>query len=143
MSRFFVLLVVLALVAGGASALSKRPDDLRAQPGPELAKGGVSLVAIYGKPTDEQAFLDYYTSTHAPLAAAIPGLQSYRHGKVWGGSDDPPAGWYAAILTFKDRAALEAGLASPEGQKTAADLANFATGGVHLMFAETGENTYR
>ena len=133
MSRFFVLLVALALVAGGASACAKQSGG---------QKQGVAIVAIYGKPTDEQAFLNYYSSTHAPLAAAIPGLQSYRHGKVWGGSDDPPAGWYVAILTFPDRAALEAGLASPEGKKTAADLTNFATGGVHLMFVENGENTY-
>jgi uncharacterized protein (TIGR02118 family) len=103
----------------------------------------VVILAIYGKPKDEQAFLTYYAKTHAPLAAAIPGLESYRHGRVWGGSDTPPAGWYAASLSFRDRGALEAALASPEGQKTAGDLANFATGGVHLIFVDHDENAHR
>jgi uncharacterized protein (TIGR02118 family) len=140
MSRFLALLAALVLVVGIATVTSKQPHELQAKPDPELQSGGVALVAIYGKPTDEKAFLDYYASTHAPIAATIPGLQSYRHGKVWGGSDDPPSGWYVATLTFADRAALEAGLASPEGKKTAADLANFATGGVHLLFVDNTEN---
>ena len=33
--------------------------------------------------------------------------------------------------------ALQAGLGSPEGQAAAADLANFATGGVTLIVVET------
>ncbi|HEY7461358.1 MAG TPA: EthD family reductase [Gemmatimonadota bacterium] len=103
----------------------------------------VAILAIYGKPKDEQAFLAYYAKTHAPLAAAIPGLQSYRHGRVWGGSDTPPSGWYAAALTFRDRPALEAGLGSPQGQKAAGDLANFATGGVNLIFVDHEENANR
>jgi len=103
----------------------------------------VAIVAIYGKPADERVFLDYYRKTHAPLAAAIPGLVSYRHGPAWGGSDDPPAGWYAAVLTFRDRAALESGLGSEEGQKVAGDLANFATGGVNLLFVEHEDSTPR
>jgi uncharacterized protein (TIGR02118 family) len=142
MSRFTALLAALVLVVGIAIA-AKLPHDLQAKPGPELQSGGVALVAVYGKPTDEKAFLDYYAATHAPLAASIPGLKSYRHGKVWGGSDDPPSGWYVATLTFADRAALEAGLASPEGKATAADLANFATGGVHLLFVDNTENANR
>ena len=36
-----------------------------------------------------------------------------------------------------DRSAVHAALASPEGQATAADLANFATAGVDLYFADT------
>ena len=96
----------------------------------------VALVALYGKPTDEEMFLAYYRKTHAPLAAAIPGLQSYRHGRVYGGTSDPPSSYYVATLTFQDRAVLEAGLASEEGKKTAGDLANFATGGAQLLFAD-------
>jgi uncharacterized protein (TIGR02118 family) len=143
MPRFPILLAALVLAIGVATVILERPHALQAGPPPGLQTGGVALLAIYGKPTDEKAFLDYYASTHAPLAAKIPGLQSYRHGKVWGGSEDPPAGWYQATLTFADRAALEAGLASPEGKATAADLANFATGGVHLLFVDNTQNTHR
>jgi uncharacterized protein (TIGR02118 family) len=103
----------------------------------------VAILAVYGKPRDERAFLDYYRETHAPLVATLPGLLSYRHGRAWGGSDEPPSGWYVAVLTFRDRAALEGALGSTQGQQTAADLVNFATGGVHLLFVEHDENTHR
>jgi uncharacterized protein (TIGR02118 family) len=42
-----------------------------------------------------------------------------------------------ATLTFDSLADIRAALASPEGHATAADLANFATGGVSLLIAET------
>ena len=42
-----------------------------------------------------------------------------------------------AALTFSSVAAINAGLASPQGQAIAADLGNFATGGVDLYIAET------
>ncbi len=38
-----------------------------------------------------------------------------------------------AILTFDSMEALQAALASPEGQKAAGDLAKFATGGADLL----------
>ncbi|MBA3556951.1 MAG: EthD family reductase [Gemmatimonadales bacterium] len=99
----------------------------------------VAILALYGRPNDEREFLRYYAATHAPLASGLPGLQSYRHGRVYGGGEDPPSTWYAAVLTFSDRAALDAALGSDQGKKTAGDLPNFATGGVQLLFAEHGE----
>jgi uncharacterized protein (TIGR02118 family) len=42
-----------------------------------------------------------------------------------------------ATLTFDSPADIHAALASPEGQATAADLGNFATGGVSLCIADT------
>ena len=47
--------------------------------------------------------------------------------------------YLVAALTFDSMAAIHAALASPEGQATAADLANFATAGVDLYFADTRE----
>jgi uncharacterized protein (TIGR02118 family) len=44
-----------------------------------------------------------------------------------------------ATLTFDSMAAVQVALASPEGQATAADLGNFATGGVDLLLADTRE----
>ena len=43
-----------------------------------------------------------------------------------------------ATLSFASRAAVQAALASPEGAKTVGDLANFATGGVDVFIADTG-----
>ena len=42
-----------------------------------------------------------------------------------------------AILGFDSGAAVQAALASPQGKVTADDLANFATGGVEIMIADT------
>ena len=40
---------------------------------------------------------------------------------------------------FDSMAAIAAGLGSPQGQATAADLANFASAGVDIMMAETAK----
>jgi uncharacterized protein (TIGR02118 family) len=41
-----------------------------------------------------------------------------------------------AELTFADMEALQAGLGSEQGQAAVNDIANFATGGVTIFFAE-------
>ena len=44
-----------------------------------------------------------------------------------------------AVLSFDSVADVQAALTSPEGQATAADIGNFATGGVDILFAEMKE----
>lgn len=96
------------------------------------------LVVLYKTPKDKSAFDDYYKSKHIPLAYKIPGLKKYVI------SDGPVAGpagatdvYLVAILTFDSFADLQAGLASPQGQAAAGDLANFATGGADLLMFES------
>ena len=61
-----------------------------------------------------------------------------RPGKVLGTPDGSPAPFYfLAELSFDDMDALQAALASEEGQAAAADVATFASGGATLMLAET------
>jgi uncharacterized protein (TIGR02118 family) len=48
-----------------------------------------------------------------------------------------------AALDFETVAALKLGLASPEGQAAAGDLANFADGGVDLLIFDTKESDSR
>lgn len=96
------------------------------------------LYAIYQQPADAAAFDAYYYDKHVPLAKKIPGLRSYEvtHGNVMGlaGKHDV---YLIATLQFDSMDAIGAALASPQGQATAADLANFATAGVDIMMAET------
>ena len=96
------------------------------------------LIALYGTPDDPVAFDQYYFQTHVPIAKRVPGLRGYQ---VTRGPVMSPGGasaWYlVAMLTFDSMQAVQAALASPEGQATAADLANFATGGVELLFGDT------
>lgn len=96
------------------------------------------ILVQYNQPADPAAFDSYYASVHTPLAKMIPGLRSLTisDGAVAllaGGS----APYLVAQLDFDTMADLQAGLASPEGQATAGDLANFAQAGVTLVAYET------
>ncbi len=98
------------------------------------------LIAMYRTPADPAAFDAYYFGTHVPIAKKIPGLRSY---EVNRGGVGTPAGvsdfYLVAILSFDGMADIEAGMASPEGQAAAADLAYFAQAGAELMFFDTQE----
>jgi uncharacterized protein (TIGR02118 family) len=99
------------------------------------------VFAMYKRPADAAAFDRYYYATHVPIAKKIPGLRRY---EVTAGDVSPLGGGAGpyhliALLTFDSLADIQAALVSPEGQATAADLANFATGGVDLHIAETRE----
>lgn len=96
------------------------------------------LYAIYQQPRDPAAFDAYYFGTHVPLAKKIPGLRSYEvtRGDVLGMAGKH-AVYLVATLEFDSVPAIAAAMASPEGQATAADLANFASAGVDVMFGET------
>ena len=97
-----------------------------------------ALVAVYKSPKSVAAFNDYYFAKHAPLAKKIPGLRAYRVSDGPVGLPAEPGGVHlVAILEFDSVAAIQQALASPEGQATAADLGNFADGGVDLMVFDT------
>lgn len=96
------------------------------------------LFAVYQQPKDPAAFDKYYFETHVPLAKTIPGLISYEvtRGDVMGMGGKHGV-YLVAALEFASMAAIGAAMASPQGQATAADLANFASAGVDVMMAET------
>jgi len=93
------------------------------------------LTVCYGHPADPAAFDAYYTSTHVPLAEKIPGLASFtaRHCDSLDGSQPPY--YLLAELSFASQEALNAGMASPEGQAAGADVPNFADGGATMFVA--------
>jgi uncharacterized protein (TIGR02118 family) len=98
------------------------------------------LLVLYKKPNSAEAFDKHYASVHIPLAKKIPGLTKY---EVSTGAVGNPAGrsgiHLIATLHFDSLDALKAGLASPQGQAAAGDLANFADGGADLCFFDTKE----
>ena len=87
------------------------------------------LLVLYPPPADPQAFRDYYEAITSRSPRACPACGAYR----WGfdvtalGADSP----YFCVFQadFDDAAALDAALGSPEGEATAADVPNYATGG--------------
>jgi uncharacterized protein (TIGR02118 family) len=98
------------------------------------------VIVNYGIPDDREAFDTYYTSTHAPLAAAMPHLESFEVSqKDVTGPDERAPVYMTAILSYRSRADLEASMASPEGQAAVEDLAKFATGGVTILTVDMQE----
>lgn len=99
------------------------------------------VIALYRHPGNTAEFDTYYFAKHVPIAKKIPGLRRY---EVSQGAVSPLQGGasayhLAAILSFDSLAAIQQALASPEGQATAADLGNFATGGVELLVFDSRE----
>lgn len=96
------------------------------------------VLVLYKTPKSAEAFDKHYTNIHIPLAKKIPGLTAYdiSRGPVAG-----PAGpsniHLVATLTFDTMDALKAGMGSSEGKAAAADLSNFADGGVDLYLFDT------
>jgi len=91
------------------------------------------LTVLYPPPSDPEAFRAYYLSTHLPLAAKLPGLLAMRYSlDVAAVAGDSP---FFAIWEgdFDSAEAMAAALQSPEGDAVAADVANYATGGAHLL----------
>jgi len=77
-----------------------------------------SLVVLAARPPDwsRERFTTWWRGEHADFARRLPRLQAYRHGEVVHDYDHPDApAWDGhAVLSFPDRAALDAALASPE-----------------------------
>lgn len=91
------------------------------------------FIALYSRPSDVDAFRNYYTEQHLPLVRALPGVRrmSYSFDVAVLQGDIEYACAFEA--DFDDRDALLSALQSPEGAKAAADLPNFATAGVQLL----------
>lgn len=99
------------------------------------------LVSLYNPPADAAAFDQYVTGTHIPLAKKIPGLRSLETNRGPVMTPEGPSSYHlVGILSFDSMDDLQAGLASPEGQATAADLANFATGGVTVLVFDSEQH---
>ena len=97
----------------------------------------VKAVVLYGPPEDSDAFERYYANTHTALAKAVPGLRRFEAAQGVATPDGSAVPYQRiAELTFDDMDALQAGLGSDEGQAAVNDIANFATGGVTVFFAE-------
>jgi uncharacterized protein (TIGR02118 family) len=97
----------------------------------------IRLQVLYGHPKDPRDFDRYYREVHLPIARRIRGFTRWTIGKVQGTPDGKPSPWYLiADLFAESRAAMEAILATPEGQAAIRDVPNFATGGVTFVYTE-------
>ena len=82
------------------------------------------LYAVWTHPDDVEAFEKHYVEIHAPLAAAIPGLQRLVLTRTSESLGDKPLPFHRiAELWFEDADALEAAETSPELEAAAKDAA--------------------
>ena len=98
------------------------------------------LLVMYKTPKDSAAFDCYYFETHIPIARKIPGIRKY---EVSQGPIVTPAGpspvHLIATLHFDNLAAIQHAFASDAGKAAAADVQNFATGGVDMLLFDNRE----
>ena len=100
----------------------------------------IRLMVMYGHPKDPAAFDRYYQEVHLPIARKIKGFTRWTVGRVTGTPDGKPAPYYYfADLFAESRQAMEAILASPEGQAAVKDVPNFATGGVSFVYSDVAQ----
>jgi|SRR5690625_404065 len=95
---------------------------------------------LYGQPDDPAAFDRYYREVHIPIARKMSGLTGWN--LTWIDSMNGDLGseiYLIADLYAADKSAMDAVLASPEGQAAAADVPNFATGGATFLFGDEEE----
>ncbi len=96
----------------------------------------VKLVVLYTQPDDPDAFDEHYLGVHGPLVDQIPGLERWESARIVAAADGGEQTYHRqAELYFADQAALQSGLGSAEGKKTAADFQQIAPVGSRMFVA--------
>jgi len=94
------------------------------------------VTIVYNQPADPAAFDEHYSSKHLPLVQQIPSVKRFAAGKCESLDGNPPSAYALAQLHFESKEEAGQAFASPEGQNAAADVANFASGGVTMLFSD-------
>ena len=84
------------------------------------------FLVIWESPDQPESFDRHYRDVHIPLAHKLPGIRRYtvsRNPIAVRGGDAP---YLVGELDWDDMASLRAAFESPEGQATAADVAELA-----------------
>ena len=98
------------------------------------------LIVLWEQPSDPAAFEQHYREVHIPIARKLPGLRSYTLNREITAVRDEPC-YLVAELAWDTLEELRTAFASPEGQATAADVANLQQyAEVRSMIVSAGEN---
>ncbi|HEY6292679.1 MAG TPA: EthD family reductase [Terriglobia bacterium] len=104
--------------------------------------GQIKLTVIYPLPTDVETFEKEYNEVHVPMAVGkLLGKTKIVATKVLQSPHGTPSVHRIAEIHFPSIAALEACLASPGGQETAAHAVSISSGGTP-SFLVTEEEVY-
>lgn len=100
----------------------------------------VTLLAMFRRPDGGeealQLFLRRYRSEHLPLISAVPGLRAMKVERVTQNVTPGDDLVLANHMTFDDRAALDAGLASEPMRQAGRNLREIAPGMLTLVVLE-------
>ncbi len=97
----------------------------------------IKVTVLYGHPTDSAAFEEYYSNNHLPIAAKMTGHEKLELTKFLSAADgEKPFYYRMAEFWYSNIEIMQKAMSSPEGQATAGDLSNFASGGVTLLVGE-------
>lgn len=95
------------------------------------------VTVLYGTPIDVDTFDSYYRNVHMPIARKIEGLTAST--LTWANDqsgDLTPGIHLIADLHAESKDDMDRVFASEQGSAAAADIANFATGGVTFVYGE-------
>ncbi len=96
----------------------------------------VKLTALYSRPEDPAGFDAHYFTTHLPLVRQTPGLLKTEIARVIGAPIGESKYYLQCDMYYENEDAMNAGLASAEGRRTAKDLMSFAANIVTMFFSE-------
>lgn len=99
----------------------------------------VRLLVLYYTPEDPAAFDKHYSEVHIALAKQLPGLLRYTVSRNLTPLGDGKNIYLVAELDFPDAQALRDALGSETGQRAAADVGTFASGGASMLSFEVAE----
>ncbi len=95
-----------------------------------------SIIVLFGKPKDPEAFDEQYWKEHVPLAKKMPGLKGYTIHKVVAAPRGEPAYYQVVELEFENTDALKKALESPEAWESGRHGVKIATGGITFLYTE-------
>ena len=97
----------------------------------------VNVLVLFGFPVDRAAFDEYFSVNYRPMLARVPRVVRTLENRVAGAAKGEPPFYLIVELHFESQEAMQEGLNSEAGQAMARDLANFASGGVTVLFSQT------
>ncbi|WPO75430.1 EthD family reductase [Streptomyces sp. KN37] len=99
------------------------------------------LLVLYLKPADPDHFRDYYVTNHLALVKNWPGPLAWRYSFDVAATEGEAPYFAVFEADFADAATMAAAQASPYGRRVAADVANYATGGLVVMHYPVQDGT--
>ena len=97
----------------------------------------IRITSLHRTPTDPEEFDRYYRDVHTPIVQRIPGVRNIRFGRTLETHDgESPPYYLVSDVYFDDRESFDNALASEQMKEAIADVPNFATGGVTIMFCD-------